>query len=654
MTGRTLNRLGASALFVAGMIAASAGLADGRDRSVTLGMNERVVLDREVQRIAVGTPRTLAVEVLSARELLVRGGSVGRTNLLVWYADGSVDEFDWVVQRDVSLLRAVLRDIYPGIVVETAPDRDAIILRGVVPDLRYSQLAEAAAVRYMRAGAGNAGAAVILPADAVGTGAGEGAVGPDPNVPLVEGRVASNGAGGSGVINLLQVGAIPTPLEDRIYDAIAPLGAEDVTVRRIVFGDLPDDDQDAFVLEGQVEEQIALSRILLAASAVVTGGAVANVQVLANESGGLRTGGGGGATGGNSGGGASFGSGGMSSGRSGGGGGMGNQLSANIARATALSAAGGRILAFLQVRDLPQVRVQVRIFEVNRTRLKDWLPSLNAARVDSGQSLQPPLVPGGEGTSGSSPDYGSNTWQMATRIVQGALLSRWEVVAGDFAIDVFLATLESEGIARSLARPTLTVLSGESAVFNVGGAIPIDRTLTTAAGNQSFSDVFFQDFGITLSVRPLVGEGDMITMDVNPDISFPDPALTAALGQDTTDGASTAAFETRTLSTSARLADGQLLAIGGLLHQQRSVDSAFTPGLHSIPGVGWFAKSVGRKRDDTEVVILVSPTIVRDRIEGVGLWAYPSALELLAGLVETTRPFEPVAGNPPGPGGIYQ
>jgi len=180
-----------------------------------------------------------------------------------------------------------------------------------------------------------------------------------------------------------------------------------------------------------------------------------------------------------------------------------------------------------------------------------------------------------------------------------------------------------------LARPTLTVLSGESAVFNVGGSIPIDRTLTTAAGNQSFSDVFFQDFGITLSVRPLVGAHDVITMDVNPEISFPDPSLTAALGEGTTSGASTTAFETRTLSTSARIGDGQVLAVGGLLQQQRSVDSTYTPEVHSVPGIGWLAKSLGRNRDETEVVIFVSPTIVRDRIEGDDLWVYPDATALL-------------------------
>jgi type II secretory pathway component GspD/PulD (secretin) len=168
----------------------------------------------------------------------------------------------------------------------------------------------------------------------------------------------------------------------------------------------------------------------------------------------------------------------------------------------------------------------------------------------------------------------------------------------------------------------------------VGGAIPIDRTVTTAAGNQNFSDVFFQEFGITLAVRPLVGDDDMITMDVSPDISFPDPVLTAALDEGTTGGASTAAFETRTLSTSTRLADGDVLAIGGLLQQQESVDSTYTPGAHAVPGFGWLTKSLQRNRDETEVVILVSPAIVRDRIPGVELWAYPNSSELLVGLLE--------------------
>ena len=72
-----------------------------------------------------------------------------------------------------------------------------------------------------------------------------------------------------------------------------------------------------------------------------------------------------------------------------------------------------------------------------------------------------------------------------------------------------------------------------------------------------------------------------------------------------------------------------MLAIGGLLQQEQTVESSFTPKLHEIPGAGWFTKSLSRRGEETEVVILLSPTIVRDRIDGIELWAYPSAVDLL-------------------------
>ena len=612
--------------------------AEVEQRSVIVGMHARMLLGQDVQRISVGNPRVLSVEVLSGRELLALGRSVGRTNLLIWYADGVTEELRWIVQRDLSLLRKVVQDINPGIAVESAPDRDAIILRGTVPDVRYSRLAEAAAVGYLRAGrrAGAQSAAPSLPTAAQSDGGSPQASGPEGSDtgtgqagPLdVANRLrAGLGGGSAAVINLIQVGELPATLEERILDAIRTLGGADVTVRRIVRGEIPSDTVDTFVLEGEVGGQVALSRVLIAASTVVTGRSSGDIQVLANEAGALGSAGVAGGTGS-----AGFGN----SGRGGGTAGLRvNQVRSNIGRATAVSAAGGRILAFVHVRDLPKVRVKVRVFEVNRTRLKDWLPTLNAAQVDPEQSTQPPLI---AGTPGTSPDFGQNTLQATARILQGVLQSQWEIVAGDLALDVAFSLLETEGLARSLARPTLIVLSGESAVFNVGGAIPIDRTVTTAAGNQNFSDVFFQEFGITLAVRPLVGEDDMITMDVSPDISFPDATLTAALEGGTSGGASTTAFETRTLSTSTRLADGDVLVIGGLLQQQESVDSNFTPGAHQAPGVGWLAKSLARNRDETEVVLLLAPAIVRDRIPGVELWAYSDGQELLGGLLPEPTP----------------
>ncbi|MAJ61385.1 MAG: hypothetical protein CBC48_16410 [bacterium TMED88] len=614
----------------------SLGVADSETRSVTLGMHERLVLDHDMQRISVGNPRVLEVQLINSRELLALGKSVGRTNLLVWYTDGTTEDIDWSVQRDLSVLEQVLRDVYPTLKVESAPDRNAIILRGIVPDIRYMKLAEAAATNYLRAGLGGStrGGSVVLPSgeaaadlQAEAADGGSTDVGTQQDMLNATATTASpRGRQGTAVINLIQVGDLPASIEERLHAAIDPLGGQGITVRRIVRGQMPNNATDTFVLEGEVASQIELSRVLIAASTVVTGRTSSSIQVLTNESGALAAGGG---TGGSGGGGQGFGN---SNSRAIGSAGLrNNQIRSNIARATALSAGGGRILAFIHVRDLPQVRVQVRVFEVNRTKLKDWFPAINAVKVDPGQppNVRPPLIPGSGNFPGSQPAYGGTTWQMANRLLGGFASSQWQVVAGDFALDVFMSLLESEGVARSLARPNLLVLSGESAIFNVGGAIPIQNTLTTAAGNQSFTDVNFQEFGITLAVRPLVGNDDVITMDVSPDISFPDPELTAELNVGTTGGATTAAFETRTLSTSTRLADGDVLAIGGLLQQKSSVRSSYTPKVQEIPGAGWLAKSLNRDSEELEVVILLSPTIVRDPIDGVRLWAYPNASDLL-------------------------
>ncbi len=610
--------------------------ADSTARAIHPGMYSRLLLSRDVERISVGNPRVLQVDVLSSREVLALGKTIGATNVLLWYTDGSTDEMRWTVSRDLSLLEDVLRDIHPDIRVESAPYRDAIILRGTVPNVRYARLAEAAASNYVRANRARPGerGSLLLPGDgSAGPGSG-GEVLDSAALQGIGGRQSAPISRGASIINLIQVGELPATLEQRILDAARRLGGEKMTVRRIVRGQIPDDEVDTFVIEGEVDCQVDLSRILIAVSTLVTGGESRGISVLTDEAGALA--GGGGITGGGGGGSRSGGGGGGGSGRTTGSSGLrSNRIASNIARATALSMADGRILAFVEVRDLPQVRVQVRVFEVNRTKLKDWLPQINTAKVDQSQTNQPPLLPGaGPDSPDLSPDYGGTSYQMATRLLAGAATSQWQVVAGDFAIDIFMSFLESEGVARSLARPTLVVLSGESAVFNVGGSIPVDRTFTTSAGNQNFNDVFFQDFGITLSVRPMVGDDDVITLDVNPDISFPDPGLTQALDETTSGGVSTAAFETRTLSTTTRLADGATLAIGGLLQQQQSVDSSYTPKIHEIPGAGWMAKSLSRSGDETEVVIMLSPRIMREPIPGANLRAYPEAAELLPSQAE--------------------
>ena len=116
---------------------------------IVVGNHHRIPLDFPVVRMATGDPAVAHVQLVNDRELLVLGRRVGRTNLIVWLADGGVHDLALRVERDLSLLAVALRDIHPGITVETVPDRDAVALRGTVPDVRFARAAEATAHEYL-------------------------------------------------------------------------------------------------------------------------------------------------------------------------------------------------------------------------------------------------------------------------------------------------------------------------------------------------------------------------------------------------------------------------------------------------------------------------------------------------------------------------
>jgi Flp pilus assembly secretin CpaC len=624
----------------------AAALAETPPREVVVGRHARETLPGDVQRLAVGDPAVLEVEAISSRELLVLGRRPGRTTVLIWYPDGSVDERVYAVERDLSLLRAALAEIHPGVRVESAPDRDAVVLRGVVPDVRFSRAAEAAARGYLGGGSFAEQPLVRGALDESEEGEAPGSA-ERIGARLGTGPDRIGGTRGE-VINLIRVGALPATLEQRLRTTLDGLGGERVQVRRIVKGDAPDDTADAFVLEGPVPNQIDLVRMLIAASRVL-GAAESGIEVLANESGALgslgpSSGGGGGATRIGAVGSAGIGFGSRGSG------GTGNDLGANIGRASALAAGGGRILAFLDVEDLPQVRVEARIYEVNRSRLRSWQPQIDILGSDFDQSAVRPSVAGQRIQGDLAPrpgTFGSVDVQGALSLIRGAALGQWQLVASSFAIDALFSILQDQSLARSLAQPSIAVLSGETAEFQAGGQIPVNVAIETdtsaAAGSALFSSVVFADFGVNLRVRPLVGADDVITLDVVPDISTPDLQLTRALRDTTGSDQASTAFETRSLRTSARLRDGQALLIGGLLSRSQSVRSTETPGLARIPGLGWLARDFERQGDDLELVVVVTPAISRDPVPGAALWAHPGSGELLRRVGNSTS----LAGTPP-------
>jgi Flp pilus assembly secretin CpaC len=453
------------------------------------------------------------------------------------------------------------------------------------------------------------------------------------------------------VINLIQLDTLPLVLEDKIRDAVRAVGGQDVTVRRVVRGDVRDDAADTLVLEGRVPNQTALVRVLMLAAQLFTGQTIteSDIRVLADEAGALtgqmqtqtvQTQLGGGATS------SLF------------GGARGNQLTnqirTNLGRAKAIEAAGGRILSFIQVSDLPQVRVDIRLVEVNRSRLRSFNPNTVIATSDFRQpSLNPAQsATAVQGDQAARVGASGPAVQNVLSFLNGGLLNELQYSAGGLAIDAALSLLEREGIAQSLSSPSLTVLSGELAQVQIGGEVPVPTAFAPAFGTPAataapgtpaatpgvFSSVEFVPFGVQLQIRPLVGEDDTITLDVQPLVVTPDAVLTDAIRQSTGTAVATTAFQTRALRTSSRLLDGQALLIGGLLSNNTSTNTASAPTLRDAPILGRLFRSFNRNDQDTELIVVVNPVILRTPIRDAGLWTFPGRDELLRTVIAGPAP----------------
>ena len=595
-------------------------------RSLVRWTHTRLVFDTSIERVAIGQEDIIELEVLGPREVLVLARNVGRTSLMVWYTDDTTETFLFGVNSDLSVLESALSDIHENIVIELAPDREALILRGRVPTVEYRAAAEKAARNYLGANRQTG----LIPATQSPQTAAAGLVANLGDLMTPMGGTTSLSIA---VINLLQVDLEPVPVETRLENAISAIGGARVEVDRIQQGELASDGVDKYLLTGSVQTQVDLVRILNIASSIVPdvdGQASNAVQVLADEAGSLlRT--------------QSAASGQLGGGllQSASGNALSNQIESNIGRAKLLSVGGGRILSMIEVMDLPQVRVSVQIHEVSRSRMKSWRPDLALVSQDY---LSDSISASGNGMSvqpDSSRRIGASGNQIANalQVVGGTLSNQFQIGTKEVAFDALFSLLEREGISRSLSSPTLTVLAGEQAVFQIGGEVPVPSAFAPAgiglgddvSANTSgvFSGTEFRAFGVQLMVRPMVDENDRITIDVSPTISMPDTTLTQSIADATGNGLNTTAFNTRSLNTTARLQDGQPLVIGGLLSNNLSDESAYTPGLNRVPGIGKLTENSAESSTDKELVIVLTPTIIREPSENTELWEYPESQEYL-------------------------
>jgi pilus assembly protein CpaC len=172
--------------------------------------------------------------------------------------------------------------------------------------------------------------------------------------------------------------------------------------------------------------------------------------------------------------------------------------------------------------------------------------------------------------------------------------------SGHTTIDATLQALETKGVIRTLARPNLVAMSGEKASFLAGGEFPFP----VPSGLNQIT-IEFRDYGVKLEFTPTVQDDGKIKLVVAPEVSALDPTNTVRV-----DNVTIPALTVRRANTTVEMRDGESLAIGGMFQHTAQTDINQIPGLGNIPILSALFRSSRYQRNETELLIIVTPRIV--------------------------------------------
>ncbi len=249
-----------------------------------------------------------------------------------------------------------------------------------------------------------------------------------------------------------------------------------------------------------------------------------------------------------------------------------------------------RVSNLMNVGGTQQVMLKVRFAEVQRSVVKELSTSFGIAGNDVQLETGSWLTPGN--------DVGVPGTVVKTGVAGGARLG---FTLGSVQFGVLLEALETKGLVRTLAEPNLTALSGQEAEFLAGGEIPIP----VAQENNTIT-VEWKEFGVLMKFTPRVVDGDIINLRMEAEVSGVDTANAFQVGPDF----SVPAFRTRKTSTTVEMRDGQSFAIAGLLQDDFRDQINQLPWLGDLPVLGALFRSTNYRRDQSELVIIVTPHLV--------------------------------------------
>ena len=246
-----------------------------------------------------------------------------------------------------------------------------------------------------------------------------------------------------------------------------------------------------------------------------------------------------------------------------------------------------QIKNFLQIDGEDQVTLKVTVAEIKRSVLKQ-IGFDNLVGNSSG------LAVAQLGNISRDQTTGLLSGDPSTATGNGGLSALFKYALGKYDIHSYLNALEQAKAIRTLAEPTLTAISGQAATFNSGG-----QTLYSTTDNDGKVTITPYTYGISLSFTPVVLSAGRISLHINTQVS--EPVGTAG----------TPTYNQRAADTSVELPSGGSIALAGLLSDNVQQTTNGTPGASKIPILGALFRQKSFERDESELVIIATPYLVR-------------------------------------------
>src|SRR5687768_6917219 len=272
------------------------------------------------------------------------------------------------------------------------------------------------------------------------------------------------------------------------------------------------------------------------------------------------------------------------------------------------------LLAVQQAPRIAQVLLRVRFAEVSRSAMTELGVSFftsptginNTVGRLTTQQFDAPRFEELKWTKESG-DFGSDVTSAEGKLTFGDFLNLF-LLSQKFDLGMMIRALSNRGLFQTLAEPNLVAESGKEASFLAGGEFPIP---VSQGGNTGAITVQYKEFGVRLNFTPTVN-GDRVHLKVRPEVSTLDFGNGVLL-----QGFRIPALSTRRTETELELRDGQTFAIAGLIDSSMSSTLQKIPGIGDIPILGRLFQSKAARKDRTELVVMITPEILREGSAGV-------------------------------------